>query len=93
MYETETNCITLALEQGPRLRASVEFSLHLHQYGKYRRMQHRTIKIYLTTLTLAAIGTAGAAVIHVPADQPTIQQGIDAASNGDTVAVAAGHLF
>ena len=93
MYETETNCIILALEQGPRLRASVEFSLHLHQYGKYRRMQHRTIKIYLTTLTLAAIGTAGAAVIHVPADQPTIQQGIDAASNGDTVAVAAGTYF
>lgn len=32
----------------------------------------------------------GAAVIHVPGDQPTIQEGIDAAQNGDTVLVAAG---
>jgi predicted outer membrane repeat protein len=32
----------------------------------------------------------GGAVIHVPADQPTIQQGIDAADHGDTVLVADG---
>ena len=31
-----------------------------------------------------------AATIHVPADQPTIQTGIDAAKNGDTVLVADG---
>ena len=31
-----------------------------------------------------------AATIHVPADQPTIQAGIDATSNGDTVLVADG---
>src|SRR5216683_5675951 len=31
-----------------------------------------------------------AAVIHVPADQPSIQAGIDASSTGDVVLVAAG---
>ena len=31
-----------------------------------------------------------AATIHVPADQPTIQDGIDGAVNGDTVLVAPG---
>jgi len=34
--------------------------------------------------------TANAAVINVPADQPTIQDGINAASEGDTVLVAPG---
>ncbi len=33
---------------------------------------------------------AAANIIHVPADQPTIQAGINAASNGDTVLVAPG---
>ena len=34
-----------------------------------------------------------AATIHVPADQPTIQTGIDAASAGDTVLVACGTYY
>ncbi len=35
-------------------------------------------KIYLFLLIMVA-STAGAQIIHVPADYPTIQQGIDAA--------------
>ncbi len=40
-------------------------------------------------LILATI-SLNASTIHVPADQPTIQAGIDSASNGDTVLVADG---
>ena len=36
---------------------------------------------------------AFARTIHVPADQPTIQAGINAASNGDTVLVSAGTYY
>jgi len=46
--------------------------------------------ITLLTTIILAVCTATAQIIHVPADQPTIQQGIDAASDGDTVLVAEG---
>jgi hypothetical protein len=45
------------------------------------------ISILLLTLS------AKAQVIHVPADQPTIQAGLDAAQSGDTVLVAPGIYF
>jgi len=41
-------------------------------------------------LFLVCLNTALAKVIHVPADQPTIQAGIDAAVNGDKVVVSPG---
>src|SRR5580658_9143730 len=42
---------------------------------------------------LAALYTASASTINVPAQQPTIQAGINAAVNGDTVLVAPGTYF
>jgi predicted outer membrane repeat protein len=42
----------------------------------------------LSVLAVSAVAVAG--VIHVPADQPTIQAGVDAADVGDTVLVATG---
>ena len=47
-------------------------------------------KITLFTTIILAAFTAAAQIIHVPADETTIQQGIDASSDGDTVLVAEG---
>ena len=53
-----------------------------------------TSKSPLIPLTFVAIlissGAAAQTTIHVPADQPTIQAGIDAAQNGDAVLVSPG---
>ena len=53
-------------------------------------MQRFTVAI--TILFLANV-SLHAATIHVPADQPTIQAGIDTASAGDTVLVACGTYY
>lgn len=49
--------------------------------------------IAAATSTLAITGAVWATVINVPASQPTIQAGVNAASDGDTVLVAKGHYF
>lgn len=58
-----------------------------------RQVKNRTRAVILAFALLSflsPLGLAKAATIHVPADQPTIQAGINAASNGDTVLVAPG---
>jgi hypothetical protein len=45
------------------------------------------------TLLLFLAWPAAAQIIHVPGDYPTIQEGINAAANGDTVLVAPGTYF
>ena len=47
-------------------------------------------QIIISIVLVALSGFAGAATIHVPADQPTIQAGINVAVEGDTVLVAEG---
>jgi hypothetical protein len=51
----------------------------------------RLSAVSVVYMSLLIVGSAGAAtVIHIPADKPTIQAGIKAAGNGDTVLVSPG---
>src|SRR6267142_5555878 len=51
----------------------------------FSRIRHLCVPFLLVSLAASAQTT-----IHVPGDQPTIQQAINAAANGDTVLVAPG---
>jgi len=51
----------------------------------------RTRAVALAAIVLVGLaGPAASVVIHVPGDQPTIQEGVNAAGKGDTVLVAPG---
>src|SRR5258708_28288076 len=64
-----------------------------------RRFVYVTYSVILTTAALALLlaGLSSPALaantIHVPADQPTIQAGINVAKNGDTVLVSPGTYY
>lgn len=51
-------------------------------------MRARLIAVAVVALLLPFPAASTAAIIHVPGDQPTIQEGIEAAAEGDTVVVA-----
>ena len=52
--------------------------------------KHVLISVCTIAFACASVSTAPADTIHVPADQPTIQAGIDAAADGDVVLIADG---
>lgn len=55
---------------------------------------HRIHTAFLLSLLLSlTLPALAGTIIHVPADQPTIQAAINAASNGDTVLVSAGTYY
>lgn len=51
----------------------------------------RFLKLAIVLLPALLLSSVRAVVIHVPAEQPTIQAGLSAAASGDTVLVAPGH--
>lgn len=61
-----------------------------HQFTSTGIMAKDTILKFLNVFTG---NSTNSHVIHIPADQPDIQSGIDSASNGDTVLVAEGTYY
>ena len=75
-----------------RIWAYIDYRLNIYLQFLVRGINMGKISIIGIVLGLFLLSQSNvlAATIHVPADQPTIQAGIDAAVNGDTVLVADG---
>jgi serine protease len=68
--------------------------LYIRRHFRVTNCMKNSVRLTcLIILPLIARGNAASAVIHVPADQPTIQQAIDVAQLGDTVLVSPGTYF
>src|SRR4051794_20228598 len=71
------------------MRPSPSERTSTHQKNMNKTMRRHPGQLLTLFFLAAAVRTFGAQ-INVPADQPTIQAGINAAVNGDTVLVAPG---
>ena len=66
------------------------FSLYVQKRGGCIRFEAIA---FCAVLVFFPFVQVQATIIHVPGDQPSIQAGIDASSNGDTVLVAPGTYY
>jgi parallel beta-helix repeat protein len=58
--------------------------------NSFQPAKKRFLILFSLLAILGSLGALAQTTIHVPADEPTIQAGIDAAKNGDTVLVSPG---
>ena len=83
--QSEAGMSVPIIDSNGRVMAVVDSSGHMTRFGKSQSPSNPIKQPKARSVTALT-----AATIHVPADQPTIQAGIDAAVDGDTVLVSDG---